>query len=328
MDKTAFEKNAEEKMLVLRMALADRESAKARLEQIQNTYAQNREILAKFKEAAKAEKEALVGNNGELVLERKRVERQIERLSKRLEIANNAKTEWKKRVRSVNDMPFSLEIELEIVDAESGIAEAKEMLRFLQGPRLKMEVTRLKLEHTTRELEMVRQIEESESRLTEARATLDAIESKCDLAKHQLEQVQEHIQKCSIIAPVDGTVAYPRTVGRRIDEFVLEEGAVVRERQPLMMLLPENGSVGVEVLIHESQISRVTAGQAAKITVSALAQKELAGEVKHVSLLPEPIGWGQEDKSRKYRVLLKITDPPKLLRQGMHAKVVVDIGKN
>ena len=328
MDTSAFEKNAEEKKLVFRMALADRESAQARLEQIQNTYAQNRQILGKFKDVANAEKEALVGNNGELVLERKRVERQIERLSKRLEIATKAKAEWTKQRRTADAPPIPLEIELEIVDSESGIEEAKEKLRFLQGPRLKMELARLELEHTTRELEMVRQMEESESRLKEARAALEAIESKCDLAKRQLEQVQDLIQKCRIIAPVDGTVAYSRTVGRRIDEFVLEEGAVVRERQSLMLLLPENGTVGVEVLVHESQISRVTTGQAAIVTVSALADKELAGEVKRVSLLPEPIGWGQEDKSRKYRVLVKITDPPKVMRQGMHAKVVVNVGSN
>jgi len=69
--------------------------------------------------------------------------------------------------------------------------------------------------------------------------------------------------------PTPGMVVYARTEGmRQMSGQYIEEGATVREQQRLIDL-PDLSQFVADVMIHESKIAQVEAGQKAEITFNA-----------------------------------------------------------
>ena len=169
------------------------------------------------------------------------------------------------------------------------------------------------LEKYTKEKEMV----QLESNIEAARVKLESEKDALRVQERQMDEIETMISKCEVVVPegVSGQVVYAKeSRGRGSDEWVLEEGANVRESQVLIRL-PDTNKMEVKALINEQNITQIETGMPASIKVDALTDKTLKGVVTKVNQYAESSGWGGSSV-RKYAVKVRIFDPPETLKPG------------
>ena len=177
------------------------------------------------------------------------------------------------------------------------------------------------LENITRIKETVQfksDIEAAKVKLANQRESLKVEQGK-------LEEIKSQIIKCEITVPsqVQGQVVYAKESSRGGNDWVLEEGASVRERQVLIRL-PNPDKMEVKAMINEQSITQISIGMPASIKVDALGSQSLTGVVTKVNQYAESSGW-ISSTVRKYAVLVEIIDPPEVLKPGMNASVSIEV---
>ena len=172
-------------------------------------------------------------------------------------------------------------------------------------------------------LTLVKEKVQLESNIEAAEVKLESEENALKVQEGQLAEILEMIKKCEIVVPegVSGQVVYAKESRGRGEEWVLEEGANVRESQVLIRL-PNANKMEVKALINEQNITQIEAGMPAQIKVDALTDMTLKGVVTKVNQYAESSGWGSSSV-RKYAVKVRILDPPPALKPGMNASVFV-----
>ncbi|WP_186775115.1 efflux RND transporter periplasmic adaptor subunit [Allorhodopirellula solitaria] len=161
-----------------------------------------------------------------------------------------------------------------------------------------------------------------DSDIEAAKAGLTAAREKLSEEKLEYKQIEQQIASCVMVAPTDGVVVHANKQSRRGDsEFVVEAGAVVRERQTLIRL-PDPTKMQVRCNVNESRITLLEKGMPAKIRIDALSSLMLKGHVAKVNRYAEPGSWFSSS-IKEYGVIVEITDPPDHIRTGMTAAVEV-----
>lgn len=161
-----------------------------------------------------------------------------------------------------------------------------------------------------------------DSDIEAAKAGLSAAREKLSEAQTKYEQIEQQIASCVMVAPTAGVVVHANKQSRRGDsEFVVEAGAIVRERQTLIRL-PDPRRMQVRCNVNESRITLLENGMPAKIRIDALPDLELIGHVSKVNGYAEPGSW-YSSSIKEYGVIVEITDPPNDIRTGMTAAVEI-----
>jgi multidrug efflux pump subunit AcrA (membrane-fusion protein) len=167
-----------------------------------------------------------------------------------------------------------------------------------------------------------KQLSTLDSAILIAKAKWESAQNSHQLELEKLAELDDQIAKCTIVAPQDGIVKYAHlTNGRGDQEFIVEEGAIVRERQTIIRL-PNANSMRVNLTINESLIQYVRPGLAATIKPVGFDDRVLQGEVEKVNQYAEPTGWRQANV-KEYKAFVAIHDPPPDLRSGMTAAVTI-----
>ena len=172
----------------------------------------------------------------------------------------------------------------------------------------------------TKEKEMV----QLQSNIDAAIVKLDSEKDALRVQESQMEEIEQMIKRCEVVVPegVSGQVVYAKEQrGRGGDEWVLEEGANVRESQVLIRL-PDTTKMEVKALINEQNITQIERGMPASIKIDALTATTLKGVVTKVNQYAESSGWGGSSV-RKYAVNVRIIDPPEALKPGMNSSVSI-----
>ena len=197
--------------------------------------------------------------------------------------------------------------EFSLKTAENKFQLATKQLEVLE------EITRIK-----ETVQLKSDIEAAKVKLSNQRESLIVEESK-------LEEIEDQIEKCEIRVPqgVQGQVVYAKESSRGGNDWVLEEGTTVRERQVLIRL-PNPDKMEVKALINEQSITQIRPGMPASIKVDALTNQTLKGVVTKVNQYAESNGW-MSSSIRKYAVLVSIVNPPKALKPGMNAAVTIEV---
>jgi len=236
-------------------------------------------------------------------------------------------------------------IQSEIFVAEEELRKAEEYARFSERLAAKSFVTELQLEadlfavdRYRNQLELARQklrvLEQQtkpkeiigfDSQILSAQAELASAEKARDLEVAALTEIEDQLAKCTITVPkgVSGQVVYANVYSSRGNsEWVLEEGAPVRERQVLVRL-PNFQKMQIFAKVNEAQISAVEEGQSVEIQVDS--QREagpIRGIVTKVNPYAEPESWSSGG-IRRYGVTISIQSPPTSLRPGGNASVSI-----
>ncbi len=200
----------------------------------------------------------------------------------------------------------------EVKRAEFALEGAKNQLTLAETQeRVLVEITQVK-----EKVLLKSNIEASKVKLANQKESL-AVE------KNKFKEIKEQIDLCEIRVPegVEGQVVYAKESSRGGNDWVLEEGTTVRERQVLIRL-PNPGQMEVKALINEQSITQIRVGMPASINVDALNSKSLRGVVTKVNQYAESNGWFSSS-IRKYAVLVQIIDPPDTLKPGMNSTVSI-----
>jgi HlyD family secretion protein len=197
---------------------------------------------------------------------------------------------------------------LQIEAEEFSVANARNVLESAEARLIVLD--KLTMERNKVQLES--EIEAARARLSSDRSVLAEEQAK-------LTEIEDQIRKCIILSPAEGIVVYNnQRSGRGGTEFVVEEGAIVRERQCIIKL-PDPSKMQVKALINESRIVRIAPGMVSKVRVSA-SPDEMLGRVKRVNKYAEPGSWFSSSV-KQYAAYLEIISPPDAIRTGMSAEV-------
>lgn len=177
------------------------------------------------------------------------------------------------------------------------------------------------LEYTS--AKMTRQLE---ANIKTAEARLLAVTDSHKLDTEKLELIKTQIEKCVIKAPEAGQVVYAsQRDARGGNEIIIEEGALVRERQ-VIIRLPDPQRMQVTAKINEAKVSQVVVGMPCIIRMDAFPEVEMVGKVKKVSEYPAPTSWFNSHV-KEYATVVSIDDPPPGLRPGLTAEVKIRVAQ-
>lgn len=178
-----------------------------------------------------------------------------------------------------------------------------------------------------------KQVGQFEANIKTSEARLQSEEHSRQLDIEKLAQIIEQIENCTVCAPQAGQVVYANVFDRHGgSETVIEEGAVVRERQ-ILIRLPDPNHMQVKASINEARIALVKPGMAVVIHLDAFPDLELTGTVEHVNEYPEPSSYWSGNV-KEYKTIITIEMPDDLrptdggevkLRPGLTAEVQIRV---
>jgi HlyD family secretion protein len=143
--------------------------------------------------------------------------------------------------------------------------------------------------------------------------TLMAAQVQLDQARLSLEQARHQLDDAKIVAPFDGIVT-------QVNAVVGGPGG-----SSALVVLADTGQYHVDVLIDETEIGQVQAGQKAEITFDALPKATATGEVTRI----DPAGTiNQGVVYYLTRVDLDPTEEPLLLDMTANVRVIIDTHGN
>lgn len=233
-------------------------------------------------------------------------------------------------------------IESEVFVAEENLNRAREYYEYskklaakgyvnelqLEADRFAVEKSRKELEAAETKLQVLEQftkqkmLKQFESDIVITKSKWEAEKNSHSLEVAKLEEIKDQIAKTVITAPRSGVVAYAHENDRRGgDEFLVEEGAVVRERQTIINL-PDPSSMRVDVTINESLVQFVKPGMPAEIRPVGLGDTVLRGKVVHVNQYAEPTGWRRANV-KDYKAEVAIEELLDGVRSGMTASTTI-----
>jgi HlyD family secretion protein len=165
-----------------------------------------------------------------------------------------------------------------------------------------------------------RKLAQFEADVVTQKKTLDLSQAKLDRDKKQLEATKIH-------APQDGLVVYSSGGGgdrRFSNESMIEEGAVVRNRQELIKL-PDVSEMRLLVKIHESHINQIRSGQPAYVVLDSMPDQRFRGFVAKVAPLPDSSSRWMNPNLKVYATEVRITDRLPDVKPGVSARAEVVI---
>ena len=171
------------------------------------------------------------------------------------------------------------------------------------------------------EFTKLKQASTLDSAILIAKAKWEAAQNSDKLEVDKLKDIDDQIAKCTMTAPQDGIVKYAHiSDGRGDQQFIVDEGTMVRERQ-MIIKLPNADSMRVNITVNESLVQYLEPGMAADIRPVGY-DRVLHGKVEKVNQYAEPTGWRQANV-KEYKAFVHIDDASADLRSGMTASVTV-----
>jgi HlyD family secretion protein len=170
--------------------------------------------------------------------------------------------------------------------------------------------------------ELMRTKREADRRLVQAQAKLSSASASLDVAKLALTDAAIQVNASRMYAPHEGMVVYGGSSSRASRESMIEEGAVVRNRQELITI-PDTSAMKIAVKIHETMASDVEVGQEAFVTLDATPDIVYKGRVSHMSLFPDRRSFWSSSKSLVYGAEITLTNAGEAINPGASGKAQI-----
>ncbi len=138
----------------------------------------------------------------------------------------------------------------------------------------------------------------------------------------KLERDKKNLDAARKLAPQDGFVVYPVSDSHFSSESLIEEGAMIRNRQELIKL-PDTSKMKVTVKVHESHVNMIRPGLPAYIVLDSMPEQRFAGHVDKVGILPDTQSrWGNPNL-KVYNTDVFVTDPLPNIKPGVSARAEI-----
>ena len=164
---------------------------------------------------------------------------------------------------------------------------------------------------------------QDDRKLAQYRADVESQKKTLALSEEKLARDKKQLVATKIYAPQDGLVVYAGSGGGHwSSESMIEEGAVVRNRQEVIKL-PDVSVMKVQVKIHETYINQIALGQPAFVVLDSMPDQRFRGNVSKVAPLPDSQSrWGNPDL-KIYATEIIITDKLPDIKPGLSARAEV-----
>lgn len=205
---------------------------------------------------------------------------------------------------------------------EITIAQANEELRLAEKYDYPKKIRQLESAAEQARLELLRIKQRNASLLFAAEADVTAKDSTFRLQQETLAQLKEQLKLVTIRAPADGLVVYATVTST--SGTPIEEGATVRQKQDLIKL-PDISQMMIEVKVHESHVRQVKPGLKAYVTIDSLPDRQFAGVVRKVAVLPDATSKYYNPNLKVYTTEVQIEDQLLDVKPGVsgRAEIVV-----
>ncbi len=210
--------------------------------------------------------------------------------------------------------------ELALTQALNAVDEADTALRVLQeythradlaGKQNSVAQAKSKLERVKRQ---------NESMIIQKQADLTSAAQQLSMRQRRMEYLKAQLEACTIRAPDDGMVVYCNNPD---SQSVVQEGAEVRERQPIIRL-PDTREMKVVLKLNESQANRVQVGMPARVEIAGLPEP-LNGSVGKVSIVPVSGNRWTNPDAKDYPAEILLDTTPGNLKPSTSAKAAIMI---
>lgn len=148
------------------------------------------------------------------------------------------------------------------------------------------------------EVELMRIKQRGRAQEAQAEAELEAKQRTLDFNEKKLEHYKQQLEYTKISAPQDGMVIYASSTGGNRGNYLIEEGASIRQKQDIIVL-PDVSQLMLDVRVHESHVAQIRPGQRAYVTIDSLPDRRFKASIRKVAILPD-------SSSRYYNPNLKV----------------------
>jgi multidrug resistance efflux pump len=200
--------------------------------------------------------------------------------------------------------------------------------RQLEADRFAVEKTRKELQAAQTKLDVLKRytrkktIGQLTADIAKAKAALKSAENAQKLNIHERDEVLDQISKCRVVAPEAGQVVYENDSDRRgDDEFIVKEGAIVRQGQTIIRL-PDPMRMQVNAVVNETRINQVKKDRPARVELVSRPGRFFDGVVRQIDAFPIKERWNRSGP-KKYNVIVEILNPPENIRPGLRANVQI-----
>jgi HlyD family secretion protein len=164
------------------------------------------------------------------------------------------------------------------------------------------------------------------SKLAQYEADVRTQKKTLDLSLAKLARDKKQLEGTKIHAPQDGLVVYGGFGGDRrfSSESLIEEGAVVRNRQEIIKL-PDVSEMKVTVRIHESHINQIRPGQPAYVVLDSMPDQRFRGFIARVALLPDSSSRFGNPNLKVYLTEVRVAEPLPNIKPGVSARAEIVI---
>lgn len=214
---------------------------------------------------------------------------------------------------------------LAVMNNENSLVVASNTMLMLARFDLPKQLEQFTSAYEEAKAELQRVIAQSERRIAQYQADLLSQSNTLALNEKKLERDRKNLDATRKSAPQDGLVVYAMSENRFSSESLIEEGAVVRNRQELIKL-PDTSRMKVTIKVHESHVGLVQAGQPAFVKLDSIPDQRFAGVVQKVALLPDSQARFGNPNLKVYNTEIVITDslPPEV-KPGVSAQAEIII---
>ena len=211
---------------------------------------------------------------------------------------------------------------LAVMNNENSFIVASNTLLMLQKFDIPKQQELFESEYDEAKQELARVVLQSERRIAQYEADLISQSNTLALNLKKLERDRGNVEATRRLAPQDGLVVYAMTENRFSSESLIEEGAVVRNRQELIKL-PDTSRMKVTIKVHESHVGLVQAGQPAFVKLDSVPDQRFRGVVQKVALLPDSQARFGNPNLKVYNTEVIITDPLPGVKPGVSAQAEI-----
>jgi len=161
-----------------------------------------------------------------------------------------------------------------------------------------------------------RQAQSNLKKIDVTRQDIALANARIDVAKAALDQAEIQLNYTRLSAPFDGVITSRNT----------EPGEVVTPGREVMTL-SDLSKVDLNIFVDETEIGKVTPGQAVEVRVDTFPDRRFKGQVAYISpeaeFTPKIIQTQKERVKLVYRVKVSIPNPDMALKTGMPADAYI-----
>ncbi|HWP95323.1 MAG TPA: efflux RND transporter periplasmic adaptor subunit [Syntrophomonadaceae bacterium] len=151
----------------------------------------------------------------------------------------------------------------------------------------------------------------SDQALEQARSAYEVLaagsaEAALELARANLAQAQANLDRCILTSTINGTVG---TVALSLGDNSSTQNPAV--------IVTDNSQLEVSVLVSESDVNYIKAGQEVAVSIKAASGQPFKGTVQSISTVPDP-------QRKNYPVKVILNNEEGKIKSGMFAEIAID----